>query len=151
MTSGPNTSILDDFAYALRRVVRTILGVCLIAIILIVGLGLVGFAVLVAGFLWLGHKIGLIQDPPSVKFRQFQGRMAGRLIQAKLGKMGFGEPAGGNFSGAEPRPPSEPLGQATVQEVEVEAEIEAEEVVNAKELEDFHGSLEEFIRSKRGR
>jgi hypothetical protein len=164
MTSGSNTSILDDFAYALRSVVRTILGVCLLAILLIVGLFLIGFAILVGGFLWLGHKIGLIKDPPSVKFRRFQGRMASRLIQAKLGKMGFGNPAGGGpfgqagpfgnaggpgqagpFAGAEAEAPAEPKGKTTVQEVD------AEDVVNAEELEEFHGSLEEFMRHKRGR
>jgi len=177
MTAGPNTSLLDDFTYALRSVVRTILGVCLLAILLIVGLALLGFALLVGGFFWLGHKIGLIKDPPAVKFRRFQGRMMSRFLQAKLGKMGFGGaagqnpfgqagPFGGAGSGPGPGPVPGSAGQAgpyarpgqaiPPREAQPDAqgsatveEVEAEEVIDAEELEEFHGSLDEFLRNKR--
>jgi hypothetical protein len=206
MTTGTSPSLLDDLVGALRSVGKTILSICLLALVIVLGAFLVAVLVFVGGVLWLGHKLRLIKEPPRVKFQRFQGKAMAKFIQWRLAKGGFGKGfgAGNPFGGAAGTPfgggagnpfggagnpfgeaPGSPFGerpadapdqqsiadayrQATKQvkakraqadeptaeavqpsaDADVIQEVEAEPLQT--DLENFHGSLDEYMRLKKG-
>lgn len=207
MSAGTSPSLLNDFVAAVRSVVKTIASVFLLALAILLGVFLIGFVAVIAAFLWVGHKLRLIKEPPRVKFQRFQGKVMAKFIQWRLAKSGlgkgfgagnpFGGGAGNPFGGAAGNPfgggAGNPFGgngenpfggrpaDAPDQQSIAEAYREATERVKAKrkqqqsepaqaasnateaeviqdveaeplntELEEFHGSLDEYMRMKRG-
>ncbi len=183
MTTGTSPSLLDDLVGAVRSVGKTILSVFLLALAIFLGVFLVAGLAVVGGFLWLGHKLRLIKEPPRVKFQRFQGKAMAKFIQWRLAKSGLGKGfgAGNPFGGAPGSPFGERPDSAPDQQSIAEAYRQATEQVKAKraqadqtaaepvqpsadadviqeaeaeplqtDLENFHGSLDEYMRMKKG-
>lgn len=180
MTTGTSPSLLDDFVGAIKSVGKTILSVVLLALVLFLGVFLVAGVVITLSFLWVGHKLRLIKEPPRVKFQRFQAKAMGKFIQWRLAKSGLGKGFGGGnpFGGAAGNPFGERPADAPDPQSIAEAYRQATEQVKAKhaaksapsddpeaegdqikeveaeplntELENFHGSLDEYMRMKKG-
>ncbi len=160
MSNGTSPSFVDDLAHALKSVGKTLLSMALLVVVIVLGVFLVGALVIITGFLWLGHKVRLIKEPPSVKFQRFQAKTMGKFIQWRLKKSGlggegmaadgfqwpgsFGQDASGNGPTENPFQTGRP---ENALDPEMEApEVEAEPVHD--ELENFRGSLDEYLRMK---
>ena len=89
MRNGASPSFLDDLIYACKSVGKTLLSIVLLALALIVGLVLVGIVLIITAVLWLGHRVRVIKQPPSVKFGRFQGKALTKFIQSRMAKSGF--------------------------------------------------------------
>jgi hypothetical protein len=197
MSNGTSPSFLADLAHAVKSVGKTLLSMALLVVVIVLGVFLVGALVIITAFLWVGHKVRLIKEPPSVKFQRFQAKTMGKFIQWRLKKSGlggkgmaeggfqwpggFGQGAPGSGPMGNPfqtgRPENSPDAQsiadayqaatgqkqaqaakssdspssADVGEWTLDPEMEAEEVEAEPvqdELENFRGSLDEYLRMK---
>lgn len=161
--AGSSNSLLDDVVGAFRSVGRTVLAVVAAVVVLIVGLFLVGIVAVVTLFFWLGYKLRLTKIPPRARFQRIQARLMSKVLERKLRKSGL-FPPGGAAAGPAGGPDLADLlqghfrGTAAGDDVEVEIEVNEEVVevvdevpeVDPEELEQFHGSIEEYLRRKRG-
>ncbi len=135
-----SASFFGDLAHAVRSVVRTLLGAVVLIGVILLGAVLIAIGLVVAAFLWTGHKLRLIKDPPRAVFARWQMRFLQKMMAAKMAKMAR------NMQEQADRAQQDSASHPRAVD---DDEIEAEEV-DADDLENFRGSLDEFLKSRRG-
>jgi len=177
MMATQNSSVLNDIVGAFVSVGRTILAVFIAVIGLFLGAILLAAVAVSWLFFWLAFKLRLSKEPPRVKFQRVQAKLAAKFIQYKLRKSGVMPPGGagvdladllgqfqaGQQPGASAGPgPGNPFGSVQSEPKKRKKKAGTQTVVEPKgadaddppevlpeEADEFHGSIEEYVRRKR--